>query len=179
MKRLGLLILVLLIIPQAGMAQRNTAREFLRTQGQGDSFPAARIIFHQTAEGQLCATLGITRGPHAIPKNSFTFERVTSRDGELESAKLRFKFPKKPTEKEESFTVWDSCVPSEPRQGEEGNERIEVVVRRPRMPPVELSIFYPPVDVAFAMNITVASDGGLMWENSVVDEDDAQSAGSE
>ncbi len=173
MRRLGLLVLALLIIPQAGVAQQST-REFLRAQGEGEMVPIARITFHQTAEGQLCTILGIARGPQAIPKNSFKFERITRRDGDGDtgSEKLAFKFPKKPKEKDEGFTLWENCVPSEPRQGEEGEDQIEVQVRRPRTKPVELSIYYPPVDVPFVMDISSTSDGQLVADSSAVGQDD-------
>jgi len=172
MKRLGLLVVVLLIIPQAAVAQVRRmpmgtttsmkTRDFLRMEGASGSVPAAQITFRHSEENQLCTLLGIKRGPQALNKNFFLFERITIHEGDSESERMELKFPKKPKEKDEFFTLWESCVPSDALRKEEDDDLIVVNVRRPRYKPTKLWIGYPPIGTPFAMNISRASDGQLI-----------------
>lgn len=177
MKRWAFLTLVLLITPQAPAqfapsrppplpdSTEMKSRDFLRMQGDAAMVPAAQITFRHTVEDQLCAVLGIKRGPQAINKNFFLFERLTIRSGESDSEKLEFKFPKKPREKTEAFYLWESCVASEALRAEEDDDLIVVRVRRPHYKPSKLWIGYPDSGISFVMNISAASNGDLISQN--------------
>lgn len=128
--------------------------------GEGEQVPWGRIVFHNTGDGKLCATVGAKRGPGALSSKSLVFEQRV--DGKPK--RLDFKFPSKPDRKDDDYLLWETCLdePGVP------TELLEVTLRnlggiQHGGAAQKMNTPYPEGPLSSGLNLVKSSSGQIEW----------------
>ncbi len=149
-----------------------TTRDFLSINGATSS-PSARVTLYRNSDDELCAVLGVRRGPKALNSGFFKFKRLLTVDGESREKDLTYSFPKKHAKGDKKLWIWQACLTAGEEVPGSDKDLVRITVRRPGHTPTKMWVKYPPVDAAFGLNISTASNSELIWTPFAEDHPDA------